>query len=100
MSYISGYQSQAVNLGSGGYKCIHYFNAATNFFAMSDYSAASIGDPWVNVQDSTFKPQRHFHLQPLFIPPLSCAGRKAVDTAAQFSQGNDANEKTVLIGIV
>lgn len=49
MGYIAGYQSQAVNLGSGSYECIHHFNAATNCFAMSDYSAASIGDPGVNV---------------------------------------------------
>ena len=86
-----------MDFGGSSEECIHGFDGATQRLPVCHELTASICNRAVNAQNSSFKPERQFMLQPVIKSLAPFANRQAFDAIAELSQRDYAEVNPVFI---
>ena len=77
---------------------IHRLNGTSEEFGTTNDSSASIGDRWIDRQDSALEADGQLVAQPILELPLASSARHTLNSVAQFSQRDYAEEDVVFVG--
>ena len=77
---------------------VHRLNGTSEEFGTANDSSASIGDHWVDRQDSAFEPDGQLVAQPILQPPFTLSARHTLNSVPQLGQRDYTEEDAVFVG--
>ena len=89
-----------MNLRCCSQEGVHRFYGTPEEFGTANNSSASIGDRWIDGQDSALKADGQLVAQPIFQSPLAFSAGHTINSVAQLGQRDYAQKDAVFVGRV